>query len=89
MSLLIKFIVAAILAGTPLLFGTLGEILNEKSGHLNLGVEGMMSMGATAGFIVGYQTDNFLLALIAAFLISLISFSLSTPYTFLSAPNFR
>lgn len=68
MSLLVKFIVAAILAGTPLLFGTLGEILNEKSGHLNLGVEGMMSMGATAGFIVGYQTDNFLLALIAAFL---------------------
>lgn len=68
MSFLVKFIVAAVLAGTPLLFGTLGEILNEKSGHLNLGVEGMMSMGATAGFIVGYKTDNFVLALIAAFL---------------------
>lgn len=68
MSMLIKFIVAAALAGTPLLFGTLGEILNEKAGHLNLGVEGMMSLGATAGFIVGYRTDNFILALIAAFL---------------------
>ena len=67
MTLIIKFLVAAILAGTPLLFGTLGEILNEKSGHLNLGVEGMMSLGACAGFMIGYSTDNFLLALIAAF----------------------
>ena len=40
---------AAVLAGTPLLFGTLGEILTEKSGNLNLGVEGMMFMGAVSG----------------------------------------
>ena len=58
---------AAVLAGTPLLFGILGEIINEKSGHLNLGVEGMMSIGACAGFMMGYKTDNLLLALIAAF----------------------
>ena len=38
----ISLFVAAVLAGTPLLLGTLGEILTEKSGHLNLGVEGMM-----------------------------------------------
>ena len=37
------------MAGTPLLFGTLGEILTEKSGNLNLGVEGMMFMGAASG----------------------------------------
>lgn len=67
MTMIVKFLVAAVLAGTPLLFGTLGEILNERAGHLNLGVEGMMSLGATAGFIVGYKTDNFLLALIASF----------------------
>lgn len=67
MTMIIKFLVAAVLAGTPLLFGTLGEILNERAGHLNLGVEGMMSLGATAGFIVGYKTDNFVLALLAAF----------------------
>ncbi|MEG1538045.1 MAG: ABC transporter permease, partial [Clostridiales bacterium] len=46
---LVNIIVAAVLAGTPLLFGTLGEILTEKSGNLNLGVEGMMFMGALAG----------------------------------------
>ena len=67
MNFFTNFFVAAVLAGTPLLFGILGEIINEKSGHLNLGVEGMMSIGACAGFIMGYKTDNLLLALIAAF----------------------
>ena len=42
--IVIKFLVAAVLAGTPFLFGTVGEILSEKVGHLNLGVEGMMSI---------------------------------------------
>lgn len=40
---------AAVLAGAPLLFGTIGEILTEKSGNLNLGVEGLMFMGAISG----------------------------------------
>ena len=42
-------IIAAITYGTPLLFGTLGEILTEKSGNLNLGVEGIMFMGGALG----------------------------------------
>jgi simple sugar transport system permease protein len=49
MDTFINFFNAAVLAGTPLLFGTLGEILTEKSGNLNLGVEGMMFMGALSG----------------------------------------
>jgi simple sugar transport system permease protein len=44
-----NFFNAAVLAGTPLLFGTTGEILTEKSCNLNLGVEGMMFMGAISG----------------------------------------
>lgn len=67
MNLFINFLVAAVFAGTPLLFGTLGEILNEKSGHLNLGVEGMMMLGACAGFMAGYVCDSLIVALIAAF----------------------
>ena len=63
--ILIKFLVAAVLAGTPFLFGTVGEILSEKVGHLNLGVEGMMSLGACAGFMAGYLSDNFLVAILA------------------------
>lgn len=68
MSMLIKFIIASIASGTPILFGTLGEICQEKVGHLNLGVEGIMSIGAVAGFMAAYHTDSFLIALIAAFL---------------------
>ncbi len=68
MEMLVKFLVAAIVSGTPLLFGTVGEILNEKVGHLNLGVEGMMSLGACAGFMAGYLSNNLVVALLAAFL---------------------
>lgn len=46
---LVALLVAAITYGTPLLFGTLGEILTEKSGNLNLGVEGIMFMGGAIG----------------------------------------
>ena len=49
MDTFINFFNAAVLAGTPLLFGTTGELLTEKSGNLNLGVEGMMFMGAVSG----------------------------------------
>lgn len=49
LSMFVALIVAAITYGTPLLFGTLGEILTEKSGNLNLGVEGIMFMGGAIG----------------------------------------
>jgi len=67
MQQVINFIYAAVLAGTPLLFGTLGEILTEKVGNLNLGVEGMMFMGAAVGFACGYYTDSALLAVLGGF----------------------
>lgn len=73
MDLFIKFLVAAIGAGTPLLFGTVGEIMNEKVGHLNLGVEGMMAIGACAGFMGGYLSDNFLVALLCAFVAGMLA----------------
>lgn len=73
MDKIVDFLAHAVFMGTPLLFGTLGEILNEKSGHLNLGVEGMMAMGACAGFMVGYKTDSLFLALIAAFIAGVLS----------------
>ncbi len=65
--LLINIIYASVLAGAPLLYGTLGEILTQKSGNLNLGVEGMMYMGAVMGFYAGYVTGDAFLALVAAF----------------------
>lgn len=49
MNALVQLIYNAVLNGTPLMFGTTGEILTEKSGNLNLGVEGMMYMGGAFG----------------------------------------
>lgn len=58
MDTFLNFVVASVLAATPLLFGTLGEILTEKSGHLNLGVEGMMFMGGVAGLAGTYYYEK-------------------------------
>lgn len=66
--MIFNFLFAAIKAGTPLLFGTVGEIYNEKAGHLNLGVEGMMFLGAFAGFYAGYRSDNIVVAILFAML---------------------
>ena len=66
MDMFINFLVAAVLAGTPLLFGTVGEIIDQKAGHLNLGVEGMMAIGACAGFMAGYRSDSLVIAILAA-----------------------
>ena len=59
-NMFILFFNAAVLAGTPLLFGTLGEILTEKSGNLNLGVEGMMFMGAVSGLAAVFLMEVWL-----------------------------
>jgi simple sugar transport system permease protein len=67
MDYFVKFLFAAMLAGVPLLYGTLGEILTERSGNLNLGVEGMMYMGAVIGFVAAYVTGNAFLAYLGAF----------------------
>ncbi len=61
------FLFMAVQAGTPLLFATLGEIITEKVGNLNLGVEGMMLIGAVAGFATGFATQNPVMALMGAF----------------------
>lgn len=60
------FFQTSVQVGTPILLGTLGGIINEKSGHLNLGIEGMMLMGAAAGFSAACAWGNPLLALLMA-----------------------
>jgi len=54
----VAVLAAAVRAGTPVLFATLGEIVAERAGVLNLGVEGMMLVGALAGFAATARTGS-------------------------------
>ena len=67
---------AGVATGTVLLFAAIGEIFAERAGVLNLGVEGMMLMGAVAGFSTTVSTGNpwlgVILAMLAGGLISLL-----------------
>ncbi len=66
--ILISILTRTLIAGTPLLLGTLGEIITERSGVLNLGVEGMMAVGAMSAFTVTLITGSPWLGLLAAVL---------------------
>ncbi len=59
---LILMLVATVAAAIPLIFAALGELVVEKSGVLNLGVEGMMIVGALFAFIVAAETGQLWLA---------------------------
>lgn len=56
--LLIPLLAAAVVSGTPILYATLGEIITEKAGVLNLGVEGVMMMGCFCAFITAQLTGQ-------------------------------
>ncbi len=61
------FIFNIIVYSVPLLYGTCGEILIEKSGSLNLGVEGTMAIGAIFGYLAACRADNLYIGILAAF----------------------
>jgi simple sugar transport system permease protein len=62
---LAQLVVLTLAAGTPLVYAALGELVTEKSGVLNLGVEGMMLAGAVTSFIVAATTHSAWLGVIA------------------------
>ncbi len=68
MDLFIPALLTIITAATPLLFAALGEMVTEKSGVLNLGVEGMMVMGAIVGFVAEYYSGSATMAIVASIL---------------------
>ena len=74
--IIISVVQRTLVAGTPLLLGTIGEIISERAGILNLGVEGVMAVGAVTAFIVTHHTGNPWLglcaAIVAGMLISII-----------------
>ncbi len=56
--MIVSFISSAIPLGVPLLFGSTGEIITEKSGHLNLGIPGIMYVGGIGGVIGAFLYEN-------------------------------
>ena len=81
MSGLEAVLLTIITASTPLLLAAIGELVTERSGVLNLGVEGMMAMGAVAGFAAAYTTGSASLGVVAAIV---AGFAMSMLFAFLT-----
>ena len=69
LSVITSFLFAIVVYNIPLLYGTVGEIVVEKAGSLNLGVEGIMAMGAIFGYMIGCFTNSLGLGIASAFLV--------------------
>jgi len=65
-SMFVSILSAAVSSGTPVLYAALGELICERSGVLNLGVEGMMLVGAVSGFLTAVRTGNLAAGVLAA-----------------------
>jgi ABC-type uncharacterized transport system permease subunit len=70
---LVSILMSVIGVSTPILLAALGELVAEKSGVLNLGVEGMMLIGAISGFAVTYTTGSPWIGVIAAAFFAMLS----------------
>jgi len=68
-ALFVSILTIAIRAGASLVYATIGEIFTERSGILNLGVEGMMIMGAVAGFAAAFHTGSVWAGVLMAILV--------------------
>jgi simple sugar transport system permease protein len=66
LSLLTAVLHSAVVSATPILFAALGEIYAERSGVMNLGLEGLMLVGAATGFLVTYRTHDLVLGVLMA-----------------------
>lgn len=72
---------AGVARGTPLLFASTGELLSERSGVLNLGVEGLMLIGAAASFAAAQSTSSLAIGLLAGVLSAALLASLHAVVT--------
>lgn len=69
---LTTLLAATFRSSVPLIFGTVGEAFAERSGVLNLGIEGMMLMGASVGFITVYFTESLWLGVLTAVFVAML-----------------
>lgn len=66
---IISISAAAIVYAVSILYAAIGEIFSQRAGIMNLGIEGIMLMGAVSGFLAVYYTNNLVLALLAVILV--------------------
>ncbi len=64
----VGFFAALVRISTPLMLATIGELYNERAGVLNLGIEGIMLLGAMIGFSAAYWSGNLWVGVLAALL---------------------
>jgi len=81
MDLVTSILAITVRAGTSLVFATIGEILTERAGILNLGIEGIMLMGAVTGFAASFYTHNLIFALLIA---AVVGAAMATIHAFLT-----
>ncbi len=67
-AIIINLFSTMIRLSTPLLIAAMGELVAERSGVMNMGVEGMMLMGALVGYMVSLSTDSLWLGILFAVL---------------------
>lgn len=72
LAFLVAMVAAAIRIGTSLMFATLGEMITERSGILNLGIEGVMIFGAMTAFIGTYATGSLTIGIAATIMVGLV-----------------
>ena len=72
MNVLVGILASGIRLATPYLYATIGEAFGQRSGVLNLGLDGQMLLGALAAFYVAFNTGNLWLGLLAAVIVGAI-----------------
>ncbi|MEK7323969.1 MAG: ABC transporter permease [Chloroflexota bacterium] len=72
-TLIIGLLAATLRIATPILLAGLGEVFAERAGVLNLGIEGIMALGAILGFVVAYLTGSLWIGLLAAMACGLLA----------------
>lgn len=82
-----SILLTVITAATPLIFAAIGELVAERSGVLNLGVEGMMAMGAVAGFAAAHVTGNPMIGVLAAIVAGVVMAALFGIVTLIFVAN--
>ena len=79
-------IATIIAAAVPLLFVTAGETISEKSGVINLSLEGSLMLSALAGFAIAFETGNTWLGFVAAAIVG-GTFALVVAFSSITAPR--